>query len=47
VIKLFEAVFNLSFRRGLGPEDREHTGQICTDVARVLRVAGSTSLFIY
>ena len=29
VIKLFEPVFSLSFKQGLGLEDREHTGQIC------------------
>ncbi|HEY3850937.1 MAG TPA: DUF6491 family protein, partial [Steroidobacteraceae bacterium] len=31
VIKLFEPVFDLSFKQGLGFEDREHTGQICND----------------
>jgi hypothetical protein len=29
VIKLFEPVFSLSFKQGLGFEDREHSGQIC------------------
>jgi Family of unknown function (DUF6491) len=31
VIKLFEPVFDLSFKQRLGFEDREHTGQICND----------------
>jgi hypothetical protein len=31
VIKLFEPVFDLSFKERLGFEDREHTGQICND----------------
>ena len=31
VIKLFEPVFDLSFKQGFGFEDREHTGQICNN----------------
>ena len=31
VIKLFEPVFSLSFHQSLGFEDREHTGQICSN----------------
>jgi hypothetical protein len=31
VIKLFEPVFSLSFKQGLGFDDREHTGQICSN----------------
>ena len=31
VIKLFEPVFSLSFKQGLGFEDKEHTGQICNN----------------
>jgi Family of unknown function (DUF6491) len=31
VIKLFEPVFNLSFKQDLGFEDREHTGRICNN----------------
>jgi hypothetical protein len=40
VIKLFEPVFNLSFKQGLGFEDREHTGQICNDGDDYLVVPG-------
>jgi len=29
IVKLFEPVFSLSFKQGVGFEDREHTGQIC------------------
>jgi Family of unknown function (DUF6491) len=31
VIKLFEPVFDLSFKQGLGFKDKEHTGQICNN----------------
>jgi Family of unknown function (DUF6491) len=31
VIKLFEPVFSLSFKQGLGFEDKEHTGRICNN----------------
>jgi hypothetical protein len=40
VIKLFEPVFNLSFKQGLGLEDREHTGQICNNGDDYLLVPG-------
>jgi hypothetical protein len=40
VIKLFEPVFDLSFKQGLGLEDREHTGQICNDGDDYLVVPG-------
>jgi uncharacterized protein DUF6491 len=40
VIKLFEPVFNLSFKEGLGFEDREQTGQICNDGDDYLLVPG-------
>ena len=40
VIKLFEPVFNLSFKQDLGFEDREHTGQICNDGDDYLLVPG-------
>jgi hypothetical protein len=40
VIKLFEPVFDLSFKEGLGFEDREQTGQICNDGDDYLVVPG-------
>jgi hypothetical protein len=40
VIKLFEPVFNLSFKQGLGLEDREHTGEICNNGDDYLVVPG-------
>jgi len=40
VIKLFEPVFNLSFKQALGFEDREHTGQICNNGDAYLDVPG-------
>ena len=40
VIKLFEPVFDLSFKQGLGFDDREHTGQICNDGDDYLLVPG-------
>ncbi|HTV95127.1 MAG TPA: DUF6491 family protein [Steroidobacteraceae bacterium] len=40
VVKLFEPVFNLSFRQRLGFEDREHTGQICDNGDDYLTVPG-------
>ena len=40
VIKLFEPVFSLSFKQGLGLEDREHTGQICNNGDDYLVVPG-------
>ena len=40
VIKLFEPVFTLSFKQGLGFEDREHTGQICNNGDDYLVVPG-------
>jgi hypothetical protein len=40
VVKLFEPVFNLSFKQGLGFEDQEHTGQICNDGDDYLLVPG-------
>jgi hypothetical protein len=40
IIKLFEPVFNLGFRQGLGFEDREHTGQICNNGDDYLVVPG-------
>jgi hypothetical protein len=40
VVKLFEPVFNLSFKQGLGFEDKEHTGQICNDGDDYLLVPG-------
>jgi hypothetical protein len=40
VIKLFEPVFDLSFKQALGLEDRQHTGQICNDGDDYLVVPG-------
>jgi hypothetical protein len=40
VVKLFEPVFNLSFKEGLGLEDREHTGEICSNGDDYLIVPG-------
>jgi Family of unknown function (DUF6491) len=40
VIKLFEPVFNLSFKQGLGFEDSEHTDQICNNGDDYLVVPG-------
>ena len=40
VIKLFEPVFDLSFKQHLGLVDREHTGQICNDGDDYLLVPG-------
>jgi hypothetical protein len=40
VIKLFEPVFSLSFKEGLGFEDREHSGQICSTGDDYLLVPG-------
>jgi hypothetical protein len=40
VIKLFEPVFSLGFKEGLGFEDREHSGQICNDGDAYLLVPG-------
>lgn len=40
VIKLFEPVFDLSFKQRLGFLDREHTGQICNDGDDYLLVPG-------
>ena len=40
VIKLFEPVFSLSFKQGLGFEDREQTGQICSNGDDYLLVPG-------
>jgi hypothetical protein len=40
VIKLFEPVFNLGFKQGLGFEDKEHTGQICNNGDDYLLVPG-------
>jgi hypothetical protein len=40
VVKLFEPVFNLGFKQGLGFEDQEHTGQICNDGDDYLLVPG-------
>lgn len=40
VIKLFEPVFSLSFKQGLGFEDREHSGQICNNGDDYLVVPG-------
>jgi hypothetical protein len=40
VIKLFEPVFNLGFKQGLGLEDKEHSGQICNDGDDYLIVPG-------
>ncbi len=40
VIKLFEPVFSLSFKQGLGLEDREHSGQICNNGDDYLVVPG-------
>jgi hypothetical protein len=40
VIKLFEPVFSLNFKQGLGFEDREHTGQICSNGDDYLLVPG-------
>jgi hypothetical protein len=40
VVKLFEPVFNLSFKQGLGFEDREHVGQICNNGDDYLLVPG-------
>ncbi len=40
VVKLFEPVFNLGFKQGLGFEDKEHTGQICNQGDDYLLVPG-------
>jgi hypothetical protein len=40
VVKLFEPVFNLGFKQGLGFEDREHVGQICNEGDDYLLVPG-------
>jgi Family of unknown function (DUF6491) len=40
VITLFEPVFSLSFKQGLGFEDKEHTGQICNNGDDYLLVPG-------
>jgi hypothetical protein len=40
VIKLFEPVFDLSFKQGLGFEDKAHTGQICNNGDDYLIVPG-------
>jgi hypothetical protein len=40
VVKLFEPVFDLNFKQGLGFEDREHTGQICNSGDDYLLVPG-------
>ncbi len=40
VVKLFEPVFNLSFKQGLGFEDKEHVGQICDNGDDYLLVPG-------
>ncbi len=40
VVKLFEPVFELSFKQGLGFEDKEHTGQICNNGDDYLLVPG-------
>ena len=40
VIKLFEPVFSLSFKEGLGLDDRERTGQICNNGDDYLLVPG-------
>ncbi len=40
VIKLFEPVFSLGFKQGLGFEDKEHTGQICSNGDDYLLVPG-------
>jgi len=40
VVKLFEPVFDLSFKEGLGFDDREHTGQICNTGDDYLLVPG-------
>ena len=40
VIKLFEPVFDLSFKQRLGFVDRERTGQICNDGDDYLLVPG-------
>lgn len=40
VIKLFEPVFDLDFKQGLGFEDRDHTGQICNNGNGYLLVPG-------
>jgi hypothetical protein len=40
LIKLFEPVFSLQFKQGLGLEDREHTGQICNNGDDYLVVPG-------
>jgi hypothetical protein len=40
VIKLFEPVFSLNFKQGLGFEDKEHTGQICSNGDDYLLVPG-------
>jgi hypothetical protein len=40
VVRLFEPVFNLSFKQGLGFEDREQTGQICNNGDDYLVVPG-------
>jgi hypothetical protein len=40
VVKLFEPVFNLSFREGLGFEDKERVGQICNSGDDYILVPG-------
>jgi hypothetical protein len=40
VVKLFEPVFSLGFKQGLGFEDKEHVGQICNDGDDYLLVPG-------
>jgi hypothetical protein len=40
VIKLFEPVLDLSFKQGLGFEDKEHAGQICNNGDDYLIVPG-------
>jgi hypothetical protein len=40
VIKLFEPVFSLRFKQGLGFEDKERTGQICNSGDVYLLVPG-------
>jgi len=40
VVKLFEPVATLSFKEGLGFDDREHTGQICNNGDDYMLVPG-------
>jgi hypothetical protein len=40
VVKLFEPVFDLSFKQALAFEDREHTGQICNNGDAYLDIPG-------